>query len=205
MNWNIPKFLFNPIGKTFFIMKLFFAGCLLLAAILSSCKSSCSKNTAKRLMGSWYEKKIMFNKNMLIINKDKVDPKYAFDIYAPGAAYYVLHYLQADCDKCVIALQQAGEYIKKTEKDHPKLRYAFIASAPTKVYVEEAVEKLNFRFPLYFDSIYNGFPKINHFPDEDIMYHTMLLNSKNEVELFGGYYSNPKAADLFSEIINCHQ
>jgi hypothetical protein len=186
-------------------MKLFFVGCLLMAAILNSCQSSCSNSTAKKIMGNLYEKKILFNKNMRLINKDRVDPKYAFDVYAPGASFYVLHYFQAECDKCIYALQQAGDYIKKTAKNHPDLRYAFIASAPTKVYAEEAVAKLNFQFPVYFDSVYQGFPKINHFPAEDIQYHTMLLNNKNEVELFGGYYSNPKAADLFSEILNCHQ
>jgi hypothetical protein len=186
-------------------MKLFFTGCLLLAAVLNSCQSSCSNDTAKKLMGDWYKKKILFNKNTRLINNEQVEPRYAFDIYAPGAAFYVLHYFQADCDKCIYGLRQASDYINKTEKDHPGLRYAFIASGPTYVYAQEAVAKLNFRFPVYFDSIYQGFPKINHFPEGDVLYHTMLLNNKNEVELFGGYYSNPKAAELFSEIINCHQ
>lgn len=186
-------------------MKLFFAGCLLIAAaVLNSCQSSCSNKNAKKLMGSWYQKKVQFDKTTRLINKDKIDPQYTFDIYAPGAPFYVLHYFQADCGECIIGLQQAKDYIKKTEKDHPGLKYVFIGNGPTPVYAREAVAKLNFQFPVYFDSVYHGFQKLNHFPEDDILYRTMLLNSKNEVELFGGYYSNPKAAGMFSEIINCH-
>lgn len=202
MTWNMLTSHFDPFNKLF-TMKLFFVSCLILAATLNSCQSSCSNKTAKKLMGNWYEKKILFDTSIHLINKDKVDPQYAFDIYAPSAPFYVLQYFQADCDKCLYGLQVAKDYIKKTEKDHPNLRYAFIASGPTNLYVKEAIAKLNFPFPVYFDGVYEGFHKINHFPDDNL-YHTMLLNNKNEVELFGGYYSNSKAADLFSEIITCH-
>ena len=153
MIWNILKSLFNPFNKLF-TMKHFFAGCLLMAATPNSCQSSCSNKTAKKIMGSWYEKKILFDTSTHLINKDKVAPQYAFDIYAPSAAFYVLHYFQADCSECIHGLQQAKDYIKKTEKVHPNLRYAFIASGPTNVYVQEAITKLNFPFPVYFDSIY---------------------------------------------------
>lgn len=184
-------------------MRLFILGCLLLVVALHSCEPSCSENTAKKLMGDWYKKKILFDKNMKLINKGKVDPKYAFDISAPGRQFYVLHYFMADCDKCVYGLSHAREYIKKSEQEHPNLQYAFIASGPTSAYVEDAVAKLNFQFPVYFDSTYMGFKKANHFPEGDDVYNTMLLNNKNEVELFGAYYDNSKAASLFSEIVNC--
>lgn len=155
-------------------------------------------------MGDWYKKKIVFSQNLRLLNKDIVDAKYSLDIYAPDKRFYILHYFMADCDKCVYDLLQAREYIKKTEKNHPDLKYAFLASGPTSVYIEDAISKAGFKFPVYFDSVYMGFRQANHFPANDDTYNTMLLNDKNEVELFGAYYDNAKAADMFSEIVNCH-
>lgn len=156
-------------------------------------------------MGVWYKKKILFSKHWQLINKDLVDPKYAFDIYAPDKKYYVLHYFMADCDKCVYELLQAREFIKKTEKEHSDLKYVFIATGPINKYIMEAISKAKFQFPVYFENNFMGFSYGNHFPPGDDTYNTMLLNGKNEVLLFGSYYGNKKAEALYSDIINCNK
>ena len=90
----------------------------------------------------------------------------------------------------------------KTSKNR-KINYVFIASAPTKVYVMDAIKKTKFPYPIYYEKEYYSFKTINGLPTKDDLYDTMILNSKQEVILFGAFYSNKKAKQLYENVIEC--
>ena len=79
----------------------------------------------------------------------------------------------------------------------------FIASAPTKLYVLDAIKKTGFPYPVHYEKQYYSFKNLNKLPLADELYNTMLLNANNEVLLFGAFYDNKKAERLFLKAIEC--
>jgi hypothetical protein len=157
-------------------------------------------------MGQWYRKKMTIPTTWKLINNDRIEARYAFNVESPNKDYYILHYFQADCDKCVYFLSKASESIKNNKGQYPNLRYVFVGTGTSSHFIEEALKKIDFPFPLYFEEDFNKFRILNNLPiDEDGLYNTMLLNIKNELLLFGSYYDNDKAQKLFTSIINCKQ
>jgi hypothetical protein len=177
---------------------------LAIAVFLSSCKSECSREDARKLMGKWYEKKVQLADNWILINDSLTSTANRFDMHHPDAKFYVLHYFMADCDKCIHELIKAREFINKNKKDFPDTKYVFLASGPTPVYIKEAVDKAKFEYPVYYEKEYYAFKKINDFPKFDDLYNTMLIDKENRLLLFGFLYDNPKASDIYAGVVRCN-
>lgn len=175
--------------------------------ILFSCTQNCKEKEeeVKTIMHTWYKKKINFPRNIEYLsfekitqpNKNKVENK-----VPTLKKYTIVHFFTADCDKCIDELKLIISSIQR----HPinnNVDYIFIASAPTKKYVVDAITETNFPYPVYYEKEYYSFKKMNHLPLNDEIFNTMILNKKQEVILFGGFYANEKAQKLFRNIVEC--
>lgn len=173
--------------------------------LLQSCNHSCMENRkeVQALMKHWYKKKINFPADMEILMDSSIlnNKKEHTDISALNKNA-IVHFFTADCDKCVNELSRIQSFLNKVAKD-TSTEYVFIASAPTKIYVLEAIKKIKFAYPIYYEKHYNSFKIMNKLPLSDDLYNTMLLNNKQEVILFGAFYDNKKAERLFFEAIEC--
>ncbi|PSL46532.1 hypothetical protein CLV51_103513 [Chitinophaga niastensis] len=185
-------------------MKYLIFASLMIAVITCSCKTKCAREDAKKLMGTWYEKKIQLSDNWTLINDSSVAADNRFDMHHPDSKFYVLHYFMADCDKCINELLKARDFIKNHKSSFPGTKYVFLASGPTPVYIKEAVDKSKFEYPVYYEKEYYAFKKSNGFPKFDNLYNTMLIDNQNKLLLFGFLYDNKKASDIYSGIINCN-
>ncbi|AMP98042.1 hypothetical protein AY601_1115 [Pedobacter cryoconitis] len=180
--------------KYFFVIALF---------ICSSCRQSCSKDEAKKVMGDWFLRKIELPENMRLINSENVDEKLEFNIYTKKSHKYILHYFLADCDKCVNELQEIQSYFNAHKEQYKDTKLLLIATGPIDLYVKDAAKKLNFQYPIYFDKDYQSFKISNKLPLGDKLYNTMLLDGDDKLLIFGAFYSNSKAEKLYEGLISC--
>lgn len=168
---------------------------------LFSCKENCAKKEAeiKTIMQTRYKKKINFPDNIEKLSYLKKSDTAKIENEIPILKKYtIVHFFTADCDKCVNELKLIVLSIKKNPIDK-NADYIFIASAPTKKYVLDAIKETKFPYPIY----YYSFKKMNNLPITDEIYNTMILNKNQEVILFGGFYANEKAQKLFNNIVQC--
>lgn len=173
--------------------------------LLTSCNNVNCGNTekeVKEIMKTWYKKKINFPKKMEVlfdstIIREKIPNQPRLNNY-----FTIVHFFTADCDKCVNELIMIQNSLKNNP-NNTKINYIFIASAPTKAYVMDAIKKTKFPYPIYYEKEYYSFKTINRLPTTDNVYDTMLLNSNQEVILFGAFYDNKKAKQLYSNAIEC--
>jgi hypothetical protein len=184
-------------------MNLKITACLAILIIACfSCKEECSDDSSlKIMMGEWYEKPVVFSEMTKLNNESSKNERFDIDIndLSEGASYYVVHNFQADCDKCVKELVKIQGYINQ----HPEIqnvKYIFIASAPTMVYLKEAMEGSNFQFPVFYEEEYSSFKRKNGFPLNDALYNTMLISDKRELLLFGSLFDNRKAEELYLNV-----
>lgn len=183
-------------------MKLSYIACIAFTCFLFGCRTDCSYDNVKQIMGTWYKQKIQFPDNIHLINKNTTPTGDTNHIVLKDSKYYVIHFFTADCDECINALLMAQKFISK-HKDVCNVKYIFIASGPTAYYAENAIHKAGFSYPVYFEKDYYSFKKKNALPVSDKMYDTMLVNEQGEVLLFGGFFLNEKAEKLFSDIVKC--
>jgi hypothetical protein len=180
------------------------AMCLVIAICSFSCNSTCSDKNIEHLMGSYYKKNILFPEKLELLRKAKSNNK-SFDKVPIGASELtVIHFFSADCDECVNNLLLAQKFIQKNT-NLCNVQYLFIASGPSKYYAENAIKKIHFKYPVYYEHEYFSYKKINALPVSDVLYNTLLINKKGQMLLFGGFFDNDKAYDLFTQIVKCTQ
>lgn len=175
---------------------LFFLG-------LMSCRNECERTQIEiqSLMKDLYKNKITFPAEMEILNSQAVTND-SIVKKQPPKKFTVVHFFTADCDKCVNELLMMQSFLKRI--DHvANLDVMFIASAPTKVYVLDAIKETQFPYPVHYEKKYYSFKSMNKLPLEDDLFDTFLMNSKNEVIIFGAFYNNDKAENLFLKSIEC--
>lgn len=176
---------------------------LLLVFFGMSCRDKCenTQSEIQSLMKDLYKKKINFPTEMEILKDSSVLNSNTVEIKL-SKKFTIVHFFTADCDKCVNELLKIQSSLNKIGKD-TNVDFMFIASAPTKVYVLDAIKKTHFSYPVYYEKRYYSFKTINKLPLSDELYNTMLLNSKNETILFGAFYDNKKAENLYLKAIEC--
>jgi hypothetical protein len=177
----------------------------LLAIILSlcSCGKECAEKVAEDIMGKWHHQQVKFPEKLELLNENKIADgfKVNIDSLANGADFYIIHYFDANCDKCVHELSMAQQFIES----HPargNVKYIFIADGTHKTWAQQAIDSLHFRYPVYFEKVYTEFKKINKFPLNSSVHNTSLMNNKNELLLLGAFFNNEKAEDLYYGIID---
>lgn len=181
---------------------------LLLSSILlfHSCKSECNETdtSIKSIMKGWYLKKIYFPENMEILSVKPIRyPENIVQSLKVKKKFTVVHFFTADCDKCVNELKMILSRLK-TIAQNDNVDFVFIASAPTKLYVMDAIKKVNFPYPVYYEKEYFSFKSMNKLVLLDDIYNTMLLDENQNVILFGAFYANDKARSLYSKAIKCN-
>lgn len=169
-----------------------------------SCDKSCEKseNEIKKIMNVWYKRKIEFPKDVEILSLRGVHKNKLIEEYISKEKYSIVHFFTADCDKCINELKMIQTSLKKNSISS-NVNYIFIASAPTKIYVQDAIKKTNFEYPIFYEKEYYSFKILNKLSVSEEIYNTMLLNENQELILFGAFYDNDKAFGLYSKAINC--
>ncbi|MEJ7820679.1 MAG: hypothetical protein WKF85_00080 [Chitinophagaceae bacterium] len=172
----------------------------LILSTTSCFKEECPEQKIKELMGGWYKRKIVFPLAIELLNKIGGDSTYWHQLNLKEPSYFIVHFFMADCDKCVNELLNIQNFIQKHERDK-NVKYIFIASGPTKIFVQEAIQKSKFILPVYYEQQYFSFKKINNLPIADRLYNTMLLDHEQGVILFGELFQNKEAEKLFYNTI----
>lgn len=171
----------------------------------TSCKNECdsTKSEIRGIMKTWYKKKIKFPSNMEVLN-NSISPDYQNieKVLTIKRNYTIVHFFTADCDKCINELKMIQSALKKMP-ENKDIDYIFIASAPIKDYVLDAIKKTDFSYPIYYEQQYFSFKTINKFVLLDDIYNTMLLDKNQNLILFGAFYDNNKAKRLYSKAIEC--
>lgn len=181
---------------------------LLLAAGLMtfaySCRGKITNKELKDVMGDYYKRKLIFPRNLPLINREMVAADNAVSLGDAGgdSSWLILHYLSADCDKCVNGLLTAGTFIDRNRDKFKHVKYVFVASGASDVYIKDAIAKANFKYPVYYEDKFLLFKVTNKLPLEDDLYNTMLLNGNREIILFGGFFDNARSQEILKEIVN---
>ena len=186
-------------------MKIFVLILFWISSLLVSCKDNCAdtKKEIQSLMKDLYKKKISFPTDMqVLIDSSAINTKNTATGTSVLNKFTIVHFFTADCDKCVNELLKIQSSLNKVATDS-SIDFMFIASAPTKIYVLDAIKKINFPYPIYYEKHYYSFKTMNKLPLSDDLYNTMLLNNKQEVILFGAFYDNKKAERLYLKAIEC--
>ena len=152
-------------------------------------------------MGNLYKKHLDFGTGLHLVNGAAINSSDSFNLSNANTKYYILHYFLADCDKCIDDLIQTKEFIRNHPL--PDTKYVFLADGPTNIYLKRALAKINFPYPVFYETGNFTFKIRNRLKLEDQLYNTMLMDNLGEVILFGSYYQNGKAQDLFEQIITC--
>lgn len=177
--------------------------CLLLAVLfLASCKTDPFVK-AKSTMGTWYEKKISFPEQVEYLNSHLVAKNDAIDYNQLSAknTYYIVHYFDAGCDKCVNDLKNAQAKIPTMFKDKP-VKFIFIADAYNSYFVKKAIDSIHFQYPVYYENQTKRLHEKNKFPMGDPLYNTFLINNKSELLLFGSVFDNEEARKFYGDLIS---
>lgn len=170
-----------------------------------SCKHNCksTETEIKSLMKEWYKKKIVFPPDMeFLVDSSFTNPYYLSNNSQLKKQNTIVHFFTADCDKCVNELKTIQTSLAASN-EAANISYMFIASAPTKTYVLDAMSKIKFPYPIYYEKRYYSFKTLNKLPLQDDLYNTMLINKNQEVILFGAFYDNKKAERLYLEANKC--
>jgi len=186
-------------------MKVFPLMLLLTNILFISCKEDCTgtQKEIQSLMKDWYKKKISFpNATEILMDSTVMNSINTNTNNQSSNNFMVVHFFTADCDKCVNELLKIQSSLAKISKD-ANIDFKFIASAPTKIYVLDAIKKIKFPYPIYYEKHYYSFKTMNKLPLSDDLYNTMLINKSQEVVLFGAFYDNKKAERLFFKAIEC--
>lgn len=165
----------------------------------SGCREKCPDSRIKKMMGSLYRKNILFPEKVELLNGNGGDSASQTRIDASEPVFYIVHFFMSDCDKCVNELRTIQRFMKK-HSDISGVKYIFITSGPTKKYAKEAIEKSGFDQPVYYETEYFSFKKLNNLPLADRLYNTMLIQNK-QVILFGEVFQNEKAEEFFFDAI----
>jgi hypothetical protein len=175
---------------------LTFLSFLFFCIVNQACVEEKAENISRKIMGRWYKREIIIPKSLKLINQSI---NFNLKDLDKESEWYVLHYFEGDCDKCVNDLQFAQQFI--LEHKNNKLKYIFIGCASTEFFIKEAIKDIKFKFPIYFDKNCNSFKKINNIPVDDPLYNTMLINNKRQIYLFGSIFRNKKAEKLYMQLI----
>lgn len=172
-------------------------------ALCCSCHNDAPLGEAKKTMGKWFKKKIILPKKAVLLNGKYVSENNFVDFnnLDRSSKYYIIHYFDAGCDKCINGLTQAQRFIERRSKKEP-VKYVFIGSALNDVFAKEAIKSTKFQYPVYFEEPDSSFKRYNHLPLQDPLYNTLLINNKCEVLLFGSVFENKKATEFYFDIIN---
>lgn len=167
-----------------------------------SCRQECHLGEVKKMMRNFYGRKVEFPDSLLLLNPDAAGDAAFRPLAEKENMFFIVHFFTADCDKCVNELIKADKYLES----HSLAREAdiiFIASAPTTIFVKEAIKKSGLKYPVYFEKKYFSFLNLNHLPLDDHLYRTMLLDGNKKLLLFGCLFDNKLADQLYRKIINC--
>jgi hypothetical protein len=173
----------------------------LLTAAGCTSESCQSEKTERELMGSLYKMPLDFGDRLKLINDASLSRADSFSLTKANTKYYILHYFLSDCDKCIEELIKAKAIISRNPL--PDTKYVFLANGPTDIYIKQALARESFPYPVYFEPGIFTFKIRNKLKLDDVLYNTMLVNNMGKVLLFGSYYDNKKAQDLFEQIVNC--
>jgi hypothetical protein len=179
--------------------------CFIFCLIFFSCTDNCDsvKKEVQALMKDKYKKRMIFPDNIeMLTDSSVVGGGKDIQKIIMSKRVTVFHFFTADCDKCINELSHIKVILKKLPKD-TTVAYIFLASSPSKKYLVDAIAKLNFSYPIFYEKKYYSFKNINNLPLSDQLYNTMLLNNQMEVILFGSFFNNQKAKDLFQKVIAC--
>lgn len=176
---------------------------ILLFLLLHACDSTCPLKEAQNLMGNWYLKPLIFPDGLRLLNQRLTEKGNNFDIKKGHHNKFILHYFLADCDKCVNELAAIQAYLGQNKEKYNDVSFVFVATGPVDNYVKDAIQKLHFSYPVYFERDYQSFKLINKLPLDDKLYDTMLVDEKNQLLIFGAFYNNLKAEKLYTGILNC--
>jgi hypothetical protein len=177
--------------------------CLLLASLASCNSGGFSEKQLQEVMGSRFRNKIEIPERIELVNPQSQASATSLAGNTGNDRYKIIHFFTADCEKCVEELTKAQVFIN-TKGKLDKLDYYFIASGPTVTYVRDAIEKSGFSKPVYFEKKYFSFKLLNQLPIDSNQYNTMLLNSRNELLLFGAFFDNEKAQEFLYKTIKQH-
>lgn len=173
---------------------------------LCSCYNRCEKTQKeiKSIMQNWYKKDIIFPTKMKKFLYQNSTHTVTSSLSQPTLhKYTIVHFFTADCDKCIHELEMIQTFLK-SNSFNKSINYVFIASAPTPIYIENAIKETEFPYPIFYEKEYFSFKRINDLPIYDNVFNTMLLNGKNQVILFGAFYNNQKAKNLYKNAIDCN-
>lgn len=181
--------------------------CILFFLFFSfSCKQNCAttENEIKALMKDKYKKKIIFPSNIeILVDSSIINFKELNNKSQSSNKNTIVHFFTADCDKCINELINIKTILDKNKND-TNVNYMFISSAPSKIYLLDAIKKIQFPYPIYYEKTYYSFKSLNKLELNDDLYNTMLVNRNQEVILFGAFYGNQKANRLYKEAIKCN-
>lgn len=175
----------------------------ILLFLFVACQTICTEDDAKKIMGNWFLQKITFPQEMPLINAKAVKQEFHFDFTEDRPQRYIVHYIMADCDKCVNELKEIQNYLRKNRQKYLDTKFVFIATGPIDIYVKEAADAIKFEYPIYFNKEYQSFKVINKLPIDDKLYDNMLLDSQDRLLVFGAFYNNSKAENLYQGLLKC--
>ena len=170
---------------------------VILALLFCSCQNRVVEN-AVQLVKEWNGKQLKFPSHSVFTIQGKDSVKFL----KKYADYRILIYTDsAGCISCRLQLPRWKDFMDKIDslscnkvsflyyfhpKDISELRFIF--------------RRDKFDYPVCLD-MDDSLNKLNHFPQNDVAFHTFLLDKNNRVLAIGNPIHNPKVKELYLKII----
>lgn len=169
---------------------------ILILFFLSSCGNQ-KKGNIEALLKEWSGKEILFPKNSTFTVKgtDTVD-------FSISGKFKIFTYVDTvGCVSCKLQLGKWKEFMEEMNSlKQDSVRFLFFFSPAKRREFLGTLRSENFAYPVCIDDK-NRLNELNHFPSNDVAFHTFLLDENNKVLAIGNPIHNPKVKEFYLRII----
>jgi hypothetical protein len=178
--------------------------CIIFAALIAICLSSCKKNKHKedavKIVKEWTGKEIKFPKGIPCTSMEKDTT--CVDLYANN--YKILLYVDSlGCTSCRLKLAEWKKIISESDSvfsNPPEFIFFFQPKQKDERELQHILKNNGFRHPVFIDKE-NEINKLNKFPSKP-EYQCFLIDKNNKIVIIGNPSYNRGIWDLFKRTIS---
>ena len=163
---------------------------IIIFSLLSSCKSKEDK-----LFERVYSQKLNYPQNLENLNPNIDSTKNYF-----ASKVKIISIVDLGCGKCCVNLRELGKWVEALDNPDISLIVYNYDMYPHSSIIGFMAIAPDFKFPIYADSLKTVLRQ-NNLPEDNVLYHTFLIDSKNSIHVIGSPVLSEKIAELYKKEI----
>lgn len=163
---------------------------IIIFSLLSSCKSKEDK-----LFERVYSQKLKYPKSLENLNPNIDSTKNYF-----ASRVKIISIANLGCGECCVNLSKLGKWIESFNNSDISLIVYNYDMYPHSSIIGFMAIAPDFKFPIYADSLKTVLRQ-NNLPEDNVLYHTFLIDSKDSIHVIGSPVLSEKIAELYKKEI----